>query len=268
MMMARYEKGNSVLHRLNPVTKLWALCVFSISIFLFESVAIELACMAVIVLMAIAIRSRSALALLKSKFALFLVVWLFIMQVLFMAGGEVLFSIPLYFTTISVTSLGVMKGLLIVLRFLSIIAGSMLFVSTTDPAELAYALMKAGLPYRYGFMLITALRFMPVFELEMNTVATAQVARGLEIDRGGVKALFKSISYTFVPLIGSALTKVDSLVISMEGRAFSCRQTRTFTRDSRFTRLDAAIIVISSLTLVLLLANSLLGLVPMPRLTG
>jgi len=265
-MMARFEKGNSVLHRLNPVTKLWALSVFSISIFLFESVAVELVCLAAIVLMALAVPSKSTLALLKSKFALALVGWLFIMQVLFTPAGDLLFSVPLYFASVSVTGLGVMKGLLIVLRFLTIIAASMVFVSTTEPAELAYALMKAGLPYRYGFMLITALRFMPIFELEMSTVATAQMARGLDIDRGGMRSLLKSIGYTFVPLIGSALTKVDALVISMDGRAFGYRRTRTFTRDSRFTRLDKVIIVLSSLILALLAAASLLGLVPLPRL--
>ncbi|MGI6708007.1 MAG: hypothetical protein ACOX33_02585 [Dethiobacteria bacterium] len=41
-------------------------------------------------------------------------------------------------------------GLLLVFRFLNIIGSSYLFVATTDPNRLAYALMQAGLPYRYG----------------------------------------------------------------------------------------------------------------------
>jgi len=56
------------------------------------------------------------------------------------------------------------------LRFLNIIGASYLFVATTDPNRLAYALMQAGLPYRYGFMLITALRFIPLFQLELAQV--------------------------------------------------------------------------------------------------
>jgi energy-coupling factor transport system permease protein len=251
---------------MNPLAKLWALAACSISIFLFESVVAELACLAAIVVGAGAVRSKSTMSLLFSKFALTLVLWLIVMQVVFTPSGHRLFTLPLYFTTVSVTDLGILKGLVIALRFLTIIAASMLFVSTTEPAELAYALMHAGLPYRYGFMLITALRFMPVFELEMGTVANAQKARGLDIDGGGVRALLKSVGYTFVPLIASALNKLDSQVISMEGRAFGNSRTRTFIRESRYTGTDYAVLAVSTAVLALLLIDAWGQWVPLPHL--
>jgi energy-coupling factor transport system permease protein len=265
-MLAKFEGGRSVLHRLNPMAKLLALAAFSISIFLFESVAAELVCLAAIVIAAKAVGSRSTIALLTSRFAFILVAWLIVMQVLFTPGGHRLLTIPLYFTTVTVTDLGIASGLVIALRFLAIVAASILFVSTTDPAGLAYALMQAGVPYRYGFMLITALRFMPVFELEMSTVASAQKARGLDIDSGGVRSLIKSLNYTFVPLAVSALNKVDSQVISMEGRAFGYGSSRTFVRKVSYTGLDYAVIALSAAIVALLLIDVWYGWVPLPHL--
>ena len=125
-------------------------------------------------------------------------------------------------------------GIVLALRFVCIILASAIFVFTTDPGELAYALIRAGIPYRYGFMLVTAIRFIPVFESEAGTVRCAQQARGLDIDGQGLRALINSARYTLLPLVVSALSKVDVLVISMEGRAFGVKPWRTSLRRSRF----------------------------------
>jgi energy-coupling factor transport system permease protein len=159
-----------------------------------------------------------------------------------------------------------MKGLVIAFRFMDIIAGSGLFVFTTDPAELAYALMRSGIPYRYGFMLVIALRFIPVFQGEMSTVSNAQKARGLEIDKGGVNTLLRSIRYTFVPMIVSALSKADVLAVSMEGRAFGYREMRTFSRVRALKLMDKAIIAASVAITAILLINLWTGWLPLPKI--
>jgi len=46
------------------------------------------------------------------------------------------------------------------------------------------------------------------------------------------------IRYLFVPLVVSALSKVDSLTISMESRAFGLYQKRTYREQRSFTRRD------------------------------
>ncbi len=64
------------------------------------------------------------------------------------------------------------------LRFLNVVLASHLFVSVTSSEDFAYALMQAGLPYRYGFALLAAMRFVPYFKTQANTVLQAQMARG------------------------------------------------------------------------------------------
>jgi energy-coupling factor transport system permease protein len=140
---------------------------------------------------------------------------------------------------LTITSGGVESGVYVAARFLSVVLLSYLFVLSTAPNDLAYALMRAGLPYRYGFALITALRLAPVFEQEAHVVYQAQLARGVQHDARSPRRFLTLARQFFVPLLVSALGKVDGLAVSMEGRCFGKYPTRTFVREVHPTRLDA-----------------------------
>jgi energy-coupling factor transport system permease protein len=263
-LRVKFEPGATLLHRLNPLTKLILLIAYSIAIFTFDSLPVEALCFLAMLLLIFWLRSKSLTALITSRYFIVFAVLIVVVQVLFVGGGTLLFRIPLVLFNIDVTTNGVLVGLIIAFRFLTIIMGSALFIFTTDPNELAYALMKAGLPYRFGFMLVTAIRFIPVFETESGTVRNAQAARGLEIDRGGFRSIVKMARYTLMPLIVSALSRVDVLVISMEGRAFGYRRSRTFTRSTRITALDAVLCLTAIAVLATLLWNAWSGLFRIP----
>lgn len=265
-MRVKYEYGHSLLHRLNPLAKLLALVAYSISIFTFDSLEVELLVLLAMLLIILLLRSRALLALVTSKYFIAFAVLIVAVQALFTRGGETIVSIPLVLFTVDVTTNGVLTGLVVAFRFLTIIMASAIFIFTTDPNELAYSLMRAGLPYRFGFMLVTAIRFIPVFESEAGTVRNAQAARGLDIDHGGARGMVKMARFTLMPLVVSALSKVDVLVISMEGRAFGYRRARTFTRAVPFGALDAAISIAAIFIAAALLANLWLGYFSLPRL--
>lgn len=265
-MRVKYEPGSTFLHALNPMTKLIVLVLFSIGIFLFASVPAELAVFLLLAAVIYMVRSKALTSLLTSKFLLSFAVLLFIVQVIFNAGGPVYFTVPLGLFSIDVTEHGVIVGIVLALRFACIILASALFVCTTDPGELAYALIRAGIPYRYGFMLVTAVRFIPVFEEEAGTVRCAQQSRGMDIDGKGLRAVIKSARYTLLPLVVSALSKVDVLVISMEGRAFGLKPTRTSIRDSHFTGIDVIALVLATLVFAFLLYCAMTGRFQLPQI--
>jgi energy-coupling factor transport system permease protein len=123
-------------------------------------------------------------------------------------------------------------------RFVSVVLLSYLFVLTTDPNGLAYGLMQAGVPYRYGFALITALRLVPIFEQEGQIVYRAQLARGVGYDTRSLRRLLTLARQFFLPMLISALGKVDALAVSMEGRCFGKHPSRTFLKEIHFTRRD------------------------------
>jgi energy-coupling factor transport system permease protein len=133
------------------------------------------------------------------------------------------------------------------MRFINIVGSSYLFVATTDPNKLAYALMQVGLPYRFGFALITALRFIPVFHLELEQVRNAQMAKGIELEGLSPRNLLRAVRYLFVPLVISALSRVDNLTISMEGRAFGLYPVRTYMSSQTLSTKDKLAILVTPL---------------------
>jgi energy-coupling factor transport system permease protein len=264
-MKIKFERGRTLLHRLNPLTKLLVLIAYSLVIFTFDSIEAEILCFAAILALMLYMGSASLRSLLTSKFFLSFAVLLVAIQVIFTREGDLLFSIPLGLFDINITTAGIIIGLIVAFRFLTIIMASAIFVATTDPNELAYALMRAGLPYRYGFMLVTAIRFIPIFESEAGTVRSAQAARGLDIDGRSIMGVVNAARYTLMPLVVSALSKVDVLVISMEGRAFGYKKGRTFTRPVRFGALDATLCIAAAAIAVLFISNIWLDIFTLPH---
>ncbi len=265
-MIVSYSKGESVLHRLNPLSKLSAVFAGCTVLFLFDSLAVVVAGLVAVGALAVATGAKQVLQLARSRFASILGLWLILANAVFTPAGKVLVAMPLYFFRLTITDLGLLIGIMMAARLMTVLLLSGLFISTTDPAALVYSLMSRGLPYRYGFMLIVMLRFAPVFERERKTVANAQKMRGLEIDKRGVKNLYRSLRYTFVPLIVSALSKVETLVVSMEGRAFGNKGTRTFLAEDRYARRDKALIFVSLSVIALLLIDKAAGWYPLPSL--
>ncbi|NLS76602.1 MAG: energy-coupling factor transporter transmembrane protein EcfT [Chloroflexi bacterium] len=249
-----YRPGRSWLHRLHPLVKLGWLALLSLALFVAPTgalVAVTLA-VALLALWATGLRSWRefpGLRLLLPTCAL-----LFVLQALFRREGEVVVRLwPFGGGALPVTDAGLAVGWLISGRFLAIILLSYALLLSTEPNDLAYALMAAGLPYRYGFMLVTALRLMPIFELEGNTVYDAQLARGVRYDARSPLRLLTLLRRLLLPLLVSALGKVDALAVSMEGRGFGQYPDRTFLREVRMSRRDwwaAAWLALAAVALV------------------
>jgi energy-coupling factor transport system permease protein len=234
-----YQPGRSFLHRMHPLVKGAWLLFATVLVFIVPSPWVVLGAAG----LALALFPLGGLRLgglrgmrLFAGTALLLV----LLQVLFNRQGEALFRLGPLAPTLG----GLLAGVYVAGRFLAVVLCSYLFVLTTDPSDLAYALMRAGLPYRYGFALVTALRLAAVFEQEGLTVYRAQLARGVQYDVRSPRRFLVLARQFFMPLLVSALGKVDSLAVSMEGRCFGKYPTRTFLKPARFSRGDAALTVL------------------------
>ena len=168
-----YFPGNSFLHRLHPLVKAAWMVFGTIFVFAVQS---AWAVLAVLGLIAVAfLVARVPVSQVRgTRLLVTTALVLGGLQVLFVHQGPVLFQIgPLV-----VTAGGVEAGIYVAARFLGVVGLSYLFVLTTEPNDLAYALMRVGLPYRYGYALITALRLVPIFEQEGQIVYRAQLLGG------------------------------------------------------------------------------------------
>jgi energy-coupling factor transport system permease protein len=237
-----YRPGDSPLHRAHPLTKLAWLVALSVMLFVLPregSAARWLIVLAILTisLFLLRIAGLNPLRDLRAgRLLLSTALLLFFLQALFLRRGQpILYLSPRW----PITALGVEMGLVVAGRFMAIIWLSLAFVATTDPNLLAHALMRAGLPYRYGFALITALRLAPLFEIEGSTVYEAQLARGARYDLRSPQRVLALLRQLLLPLLVSAMSKVDALAVSMEGRCFGRYPTRTYLREAAFTRSDA-----------------------------
>jgi energy-coupling factor transport system permease protein len=126
---------------------------------------------------------------------------------------------------------------------------SLALVQSTDPVALARGLMQAGLPYRWGFALVTALRLAPVFRAEAHHVYRAQRLRGVDYAVRGPRRYWRMLRRLCLPLLVSALRTAQSLSLSMEGRAFGLHPRRTFLRPLHAGRADVVGLALLALAL-------------------
>jgi len=180
------------------------------------------------------------------RFAIFFAVLLFVAHALSIRDGRVVLDVGLH-----ITAEGLRAGGAMALRFLLILSGSFLFIAITDPDRLAQAFIRWGVPYRFGYVFVLALRFVPFFRDELHTVREAQRLRGIRTSVRSLSGIRKAVRYTFVPVLVSGLVRVDSIAMSMQGRAFGLHATRTPAEAPRWT-LAASLAIVGAAALIAL----------------
>jgi len=261
-----YVQNDSFLHRLNPMTKFLSLVLVISGILVYPSWILS-GLIFFLILTGFAVAGVSLrLGMNRIKFLILFSVLLLVFQILLTPNGVVLGHLvprigglgPLF----PVTDFGLSRGLGISLRFLLIVFASMLFVSVTDPTLLSHSLTKLGIPYRYSYSLVIALRFLPLFDYETNAVRLAQKSRGISPSVGGIERTLRTIRYTFFPLLVSALSRVEALSLSMDGRGFGYKRERTYLRCSSWKLMDY-LVMASSIGFLLLCIALSVGVIPL-----
>jgi len=216
-----------------PLTNALLLACFVTAVLATPGVTVKLAALALAVGLAAASGQPPTRFLQRLRFVILFATVLFVAQALSIREGSALFTIG-----IPITIGGVLAGATMALRFLVILTSSLLFVAVTDPDRLAGAITRTGIPYRYAFLLVLALRFAPLFQQEMRTVRDAQRIRGVGPSFTSPRGIVRAIRYTFLPVIVSGLTRVDSITMAMKGRAFGRYRDRTPPSRQPMTAMD------------------------------
>jgi energy-coupling factor transport system permease protein len=218
----KYRPGKDGLHSVLPETALLWLATVLFAVLATGSLilsAIALAMVACLMFWS----ERSVRTWTRSlRFVMLFAVLLFAAQALSVREGNVLFRFG-----VPITDQGLLSGAAMSLRFLSILSSSFLFAVTTDPDALAHALIRWGLPYRFGYTIILALRFVPFFRHELQVVRDAQQVRGIRVSVRSLRGIRRALRYTFLPVLVSGLMRVDAIAMSMKGRAFGLHNSRT-----------------------------------------
>lgn len=115
--------------------------------------------------------------------------------------------------------------------------------TTTKPQSLVRILEKIGVPYKYSYGFILALRFISIIADDLIEILAIQRIRGLAYGKNFVSRL-KNYLAVFVPLTISTLTRVDEITISLEVKGFGYSSKRTYLQTESFTILDIIFIIL------------------------
>ena len=239
--LGQFFPGNSILHRLDPRTKIILLFVFMILIFLADGVAAYLI-LTIATAALVFVSKIPPITVLKSLKPLSWII-LFTLLIHFIShDGEVLAK----FFVFKVTDAGIEQGVLLSLRLVLLIILSSLLTFTTSPIKLTDAmekllspLAKIGVPsHELAMMMTIALRFIPTLLEETDKIIKAQKSRGADFESGNILKRLKNFVPVLVPLFLSSFRRADDLAMAMEARCYRGGEGRTHLKILKFSRAD------------------------------
>ena len=261
MILGRYIPGDSIIHRLDPRSKLLAMFLLIVISFWANNPITNLLLFVVtgIFISLSGVPLSFFIKGLRSMF--FLIAFTTIFQLFFITGGQVLWEIGF----IKITSHGIEQAGIIFCRFVLIIFFSTLLTLTTMPLSLATAVESLLSPlkrfkvpvHEIGLMLSMSLRFVPTLMDDTIRIMNAQKARGDDFGEGSIIQKVKAMIPILIPLFATSLKRADSLATAMEARGYQGGVGRSQYRQLSWMRKDSiALILISLLGILLFILKS------------
>ena len=150
---------------------------------------------------------------------------------------------------------GLRFGLAIAVRGIAIGILSLAFVWTTDPTDLVVSLIRhARLPFRIGYPLLAAYRFLPFFTDEYAQVRLARRVRGAP--PRGLLGRGREAVGELVTLLSDATRRATRIAIAMDARGFAAATERTYYREARLAWGDALFVIGAAIMTTALLVLS------------
>ena len=238
--LGQYYPVDSVLHRLDPRTKI-VLMIAYITMIFFVKTFIGFGIVLVFLAAAILLSRVPVGKVLKSlKTIMFLVLFTVIMSLLFYAGKEE--DLIWRWGIIKVYRAGLINAGLMALRLMFLVVGPTLLTFTTTPVALTDGLESLLKPLTYikfpvhelAMIMSIALRLIPTLVEETDKIQSAQKARCADFDSGNVFKRAKAMIPVLIPLFVSSFRRADELADTMDSRCYRGAKGRTRMKKLKF----------------------------------
>ena len=258
--LGQYFPGDTIIHRLDPRTKLIWVVIFIAALFTARDYVSYALMIAVTVgLVAVSgVRPRNLLRGMKP------LIFTGILNLFYTRGGTTLFEWWIF----TVTTAGIKRAVLMVIRIMMLICGTLLLTYTTSPMALTDGfeilfgpLKKIRVPiHEMSMMMSMALRFIPTLIEETDKIMSAQRARGADFDTGRLLERAKAMLPLLVPLFVSAFRRADELAVAMESRCYHGGEGRTRMKQLRLVRRDYLALLAGAALLAAVITLNVFGL--------
>lgn len=240
--LGQYFPGNSVIHLLDPRTKLIMLVVYIVALFLAKS-WITYGLLLIFLVTIIKISTIPVKSIVRGMKPLVMILaFTGLLNLFFTQEGKVLVD----FWIITITSGGLMRAIFMMARILMLITCTFLLTYTTSPISLTDGLEALMAPlkkikvpvHELSMMMCIALRFIPTLIEETDKIMCAQKARGADFETGSIVERAKALIPILVPLFIGAFRRADELATAMECRCYQGGEGRTKMKLLRYHRND------------------------------
>lgn len=247
--LGQFVAGNSIVHKLDPRTKITIMLLYIVMTFLVKRIyffAIPLAFLIMGLLL-----SRISLKYIgrSLKPIRFLLVFMFLLNLIFTGGETVLLDLGFWKLTLE----AILQSFFMTIRIVLLVAGASMLTLTTSPIALTDGIEKLLTPlkvfhfpaHELAMMMTIALRFIPTLMDESEKIRNAQMARGADFESGNIFRRVKSMIPILIPLFVSSFRKADELATAMESRCYHGGEGRTRMHQLRLTKADLFALLIS-----------------------
>ena len=262
--LGQYFPGDTIIHRLDPRTKLIWVVIFIAALFTARDYVSYALMIAVTVgLVAVSgVRPRNLLRGMKPL--IFIICFTGILNLFYTRGGTTLFEWWIF----TVTTAGIKRAVLMVIRIMMLICGTLLLTYTTSPMALTDGfeilfgpLKKIRVPvHEMSMMMSMALRFIPTLIEETDKIMSAQKARGADFETGKLTDRAKALLPLLVPLFVSSFRRADELAVAMESRCYHGGEGRTRMKQLHMHRRDWLALLLGALVLAATIVMNVYGL--------
>ena len=245
--LGQFFPGDTLVHRLDPRTKLIAVVLYIVALFQAGGVVgYMLLILAAAACMAVShISPKSIFKGLKPM--IFIIILTGARNIFYTTGTPVL---PGWIITWE----GIIRAVKMILRIVLLITGTFLLTYTTSPMALTDGLellmnplKKIKVPvHEMTIMMSMALRFIPTLIEETDKIMSAQKARGADFETGGLIKRARALLPILVPLFVSAFRRADELAVAMESRCYHGGQGRSRMKQLRFAGIDYGALLASA----------------------
>ncbi|HFI0632279.1 TPA: energy-coupling factor transporter transmembrane protein EcfT [Streptococcus suis] len=256
LILGRYIPGNSILHRLDPRSKLLAMFAFLLMIFWANNLVTNILLIAFVFGLVMLSRIRLSFFINGLKPMIGIILFTTFFQVFFTPGATILWEFWIFKLSVE----GLQQAGIIFVRFVLIIFFSTLLTLTTTPLSLADGIESGLAPlkrlkvpvHEIGLMLSMSLRFVPTLMDDTTRIMNAQRARGVDFNEGNLIQKVKSVIPILIPLFASSFKRADALATAMEARGYQGGEGRTKYRILAWKWADTiAILIMIALASVL-----------------
>ena len=256
--IGQFYPTDSVLHKLDPRTKLAATFLYIIFLFVINNLWGYIAAFAFLTIMVVISKIPISYILRGLKALIFIIVFTVVVN-MFWTPGKVLWR----WGFLKLTVEGIVQAVRMAVRLILLVSSTSLMTLCTSTIALTdgmeHAMKKIPLvkkvAHEISMMMSIALRFIPTLTDETDKIMKAQKSRGADFESGNIFRRAKTLIPVLVPLFVSAFQRANELAMAMESRCYQGGINRTRMKELRYARRDIIAYVITFFVMGLLLVT-------------